>query len=699
MHTVWPTRHTTLILLTCIIPAPTFAAAQHLLRPGRLPREVRQALRPGVMATFESSTGTARDIRHDRLLALHVPADRPPTPFLPADPFKVTMETYVRLRLKGEYRFSAEGRGTLRLSLNDKPVFAHKGDLAEQAPISVALIRGYNTLRLDYESPGSGDATFRLYWQSDEIPREPIPTTQIHCNSASPALKAGLERRRGRELVAAHGCLKCHASDVDPGPAEHAMPELARTAPRLDDAGSRLSAPWMAEWILAPRSVRNQVTMPAVFAGLDDRTAARHASDIAAYLSTRRDTRATATTEARDGDVDRGRTMYEGLGCIGCHLTAAPGSDEANEDEFGRTTLNHVGAKFRPGALANFLRQPHAGYAWSRMPDFQLTGQEASALAAFLRSVTASRPEPRVDVSRGDPMRGAKLFAESGCAHCHVNVIKDKPPAVAPPLAKLNHAKGCLAEVDAARGPAPKFDFDERQRQALRTFLSTDLASLGRAVPAEASRRMVTALSCLACHRRDDAMSRLPLILEDESELGWPPEMLPTLSWTGEKLNADWVERLIAGRLGYRSRAWLRARMPLFPPWAPWLAAGISAEHGFAPGSARLAQPDAHMAAVGKRLVEKDGGFNCVQCHAIGDREPTGAFEERGLDFVRVKERVRYTYYRRWLLEPRRLDPSTRMPTLSPDGRTTTLTTEFGGDAQKQFDAIWQFILSLEVPP
>ena len=201
MRTVPPTRHAALILFACIATAPTFAVSQRPLRPGRLPREVRQALRLGVMSTFESASGNVRDTRHDRLLALHVPADRPPTPFLPAGPFKVTMETYVRLRLKGEYRFSAEGRGSLRLSLNDKPVFARSGDLGEQAPVTVALIKGYNTLRLDYVSPASGDATFRLYWQSDEIPREPIPTTQIHCNSASPALNPGLEPRQSQKPV------------------------------------------------------------------------------------------------------------------------------------------------------------------------------------------------------------------------------------------------------------------------------------------------------------------------------------------------------------------------------------------------------------------------------------------------------------------------------------------------------------------
>ena len=45
-----------------------------------------------------------------------------------------------------------------------------------------------------------------------------------------------------------------------------------------------------------------------------------------------------------------------------------------------------VKAKFTPGALAAFLRQPEANHRWIRMPNFRLAEKEAADLAAYLES-------------------------------------------------------------------------------------------------------------------------------------------------------------------------------------------------------------------------------------------------------------------------------------------------------------------------
>ena len=41
---------------------------------------------------------------------------------------------------------------------------------------------------------------------------------------------------------------------------------------------------------------------------------------------------------------------------------------------------------------------------------------------------------------------------------------------------------------------------------------------------------------------------------------------------------------------------------------------------------------------------------------------------------------------------PPRYDTNTRMPKLAPDGKKTKVTKFFDGDAQKQFDAIWEYL-------
>jgi hypothetical protein len=46
------------------------------------------------------------------------------------------------------------------------------------------------------------------------------------------------------------------------------------------------------------------------------------------------------------------------------------------------------------------------------------------------------------------------------------------------------------------------------------------------------------------------------------------------------------------------------------------------------------------------------------------------------------------------MLKPGRVQPGTRMPQFAADDGTTPFTDALGGDARKQFDAIWQYLLT-----
>ena len=48
-------------------------------------------------------------------------------------------------------------------------------------------------------------------------------------------------------------------------------------------------------------------------------------------------------------------------------------------------------------------------------------------------------------------------------------------------------------------------------------------------------------------------------------------------------------------------------------------------------------------------------------------------------------------FYRRWMLDPRRIDPSTRMPQYADDQGKTAVQL-LGSDARAQFDAIYDFL-------
>jgi hypothetical protein len=332
------------------------------------------------------------------------------------------------------------------------------------------------------------------------------------------------------------------------------------------------------------------------------------------------------------------------------------------------------------------------------MPDFRLTEDEANRLSAYLTS-TQSRELPHNDqLAAGNAERGRRHYVQYGCLSCHGPANGDDAltAVAATPLHSLHdHDHGCLARSDAERGRAPRFQLAAKERDALRAWIVARSDALVRDDPAEVAERMLGNLRCTHCHSRDDVTSVWPEVLADEGTQGLAAEGLPSLTWAGEKLQAAWLEKLFAGTLSGPSRPWLRARMPSFPAYASHLSAGLTAQHGYAPIARTGPAADPAVIHAGERLTQREQGFFCVECHAVGAQAALGAFAHHGVNFARVAERLNYDYYRRWIHDPLRVDPGTKMPKFSPDGLTTPKTEILQGRAAAQFDAIWVYLQSL----
>src|SRR5581483_7586532 len=97
----------------------------------------------------------------------------------------------------------------------------------------------------------------------------------------------------------------------------------------------------------------------------------------------------------------------------------------------------------------------------------------------------------------------------------------------------------------------------------------------------------------------------------------------------------------------------------------------------------------------GRQLVGK-GGFGCISCHDFAGTPNTGT---RGPDLTLAASRLRYDWYERWLEQPQRMQPGTRMPQVFTDGKST-ITTLLGGHADAQADAMWAYCaLGASLPP
>lgn len=645
-------------------------------KPGKLtPAEVA-ALQPGLTLRFHAKPGDAKplDARRVRLAALHVPAGSAPSPFVAAGPFHARLTGYLKNPLKGTYGFKLVATGEATLKVNDKVALTLPAD--KDKGVEIELAKNYNRIEIAITGPATGDAGLRLYWSGEKFDFEPVPPDVLYSRDDDADLVAKTHERDGRLLFANLHCASCHA--VAPKVSlKPAMPEWKSEAPKLDNAGQRFNTDWLAAWILNPRALRPEATMPAVLHGVDSEQAA---ADIAAYLvSVKTGDALKPIGKAGEGE---GEALFRRLACNSCHRLDEP----AAKDELGRLSLHHVSAKFTGHALAHFLKSPHERYPWTRMPDFKLTDAEVGQLESYLRSQAKGTTPAK---HQGDAKRGHKLYAETGCVRCHGDPT-GKPLDALPLVNLAAFDKGCLAEKDHTK--APNFGLAEPQRVALVAFLKTDRRSLLRDTAAEFSLRQVQHLQCNACHRRDGEITRWHAVLEDE---GKEPEKLPSLTWIGEKLKPEYSQKFIAGLHDSRARPWIKARMPAFAARAELLALGLSHEHGFGANEDERPKPDAKLAEIGEKLIPQQGGFNCNNCHGIGKTPAIQPFEAPGINLTDAALRLRHHYYQRWMLTPDRIDVTMRMPIFATDGKTTQIREVLDGDARHQFNAIWHYMQTL----
>ena len=131
--------------------------------------------------------------------------------------------------------------------------------------------------------------------------------------------------------------------------------------------------------------------------------------------------------------------------------------------------------------------------------------------------------------------------------------------------------------------------------------------------------------------------------------------------------------------------------MPAFSTRAKSLAAGLAAQHGMAFAEPPAAAPDEAKARLGAQLLGADG-FNCTACHAVGAQSASAPFGAPGVDFTRVATRVRPEFFQRWLDDPQRITPGSKMPKFTASDGRSTRPDVLGGEAHAQWAAIYDYL-------
>jgi cytochrome c553/cytochrome c1 len=656
----------------------------------------------GFLVKFTSADDKATDFTVLPNLWLFVEKGTAATPFLPPGKFVAEFNGSISAELRGTYFFKAEQlAGTVKLEINGKTVLLATGSGGE-SPLTegVQLNKGPNAIKATFTSTDT-DSSLRIGWTERGPHVNPVPAAVI-AHARGPGLENAEELHLGRELFLEYRCARCHDAKV-----ATPVPELAMDAPRFDGIGARRNAAWLAEWVRDPQASGKSVFMPRLLHGT---TAKQDAEAIAAALAamrteaaaplkqtiSRKSNKALAEIDKRSGpgakptlsDVNdapeqgaENRNVFERFHCTGCHdAPNAPKSDP------GKISLKYVAQKFPTGKLIEFLKAPEEHFAWIRMPNFKLADSEAKELADFL--VKDAKPLPTATPADEAMIeRGNKLIRSSGCLNCH-NAGKMDTQLSAPALPAVAAAtRGCLAEQRNADAKAPDFGLTALQRSALIAFLKTDRSSLSRHSPMEFAARQTQALQCNACHGQID--------------------LVPPMDFLGGKLKPEWVAEFLAGEpfkiradIHPKGGAWVTARMPAFASRARLLAQGMAAQQGYPPKTIEEGAADAEAAKIGHKMIGKDNGLSCISCHSINDMPALEVFESEGTNLGLAARRLLKPYFFRWMRNPLSVDPQSKMPAFFSEDGKSALTEYYDGDAEKQINALYQYIrLGEQMPP
>jgi mono/diheme cytochrome c family protein len=132
----------------------------------------------------------------------------------------------------------------------------------------------------------------------------------------------------------------------------------------------------------------------------------------------------------------------------------------------------------------------------------------------------------------------------------------------------------------------------------------------------------------------------------------------------GEKVQSTWLYEWLARPT--KVRPWLEVRMPTFglnideaTAMTKYFGALANVRLPYEFVLARDIPPEYLRA--GRQLAGKDY-FDCFSCHVQGDKKPEGSPEGWAPDLALARYRLRPAWIEKWLHDPQKIQPGTKMP-------------------------------------
>ncbi len=322
---------------------------------------------------------------------------------------------------------------------------------------------------------------------------------------------------------------------------------------------------------------------------------------------------------------------------------------------------------------------------WGRVPIASLVTAHSDGKMKVEIVPSRFQPDPQLVAM------GKELFQNIGCAQCHSLQVDGVSLVASRPLMKIDPTRsdrGCLSAEPVSK--APNFALSSAQRQTLRAFLRDPSRPL---TDAQQIDLQLTTHHCVACHQREGLggpeASRDPLFTTRTQEMGNEGRVPPPLTGVGDKLKREYLERILVE--GSKDRPYMLTRMPAFSTGSLHGLAEKLEKVDRAPQTVTKNVPNAQedlasLQSNGRKLVGSEG-LSCVKCHAFGNKAQGIA----AMDLRNMADRLREDWFVKYMREPSRYRPGTRMPQSFPDGKSV-LDSIYEGNADKQIQSMWSYL-------
>lgn len=610
----------------------------------------------------------------------------------------------------GAFQLSVYGSGAITIKLDGASVLTSSSAKAawhHSEPLDLRVGRKEIEVRV------SADGTpkqFKLFWRGPSFDLEPIAANYLsHPSETTPSGQFEL----GKDLYRALRCAACHSRP------HGTSAESLLVAPALTHLQENLRPSWLVQHLrerpVGPRdfSVRrmpyygfDKNSAAAISAALFQASAAsRPAESVAKLLTEAAARREKKQPEIRtDADAHQGAIAFASIGCIACHSPQpADHSPGIQQQLFSGGRLDRVAMKRTTAFFERWLDTPESVNSKHRMPVFDLSLNERHDLNAYLSTLGAE--DSRNDTKAwGDAQMGVGLVQRHRCGTCHElppQLVEQLPQAR--PLIKLTNQSdwenGCLNAPEPRSGK-PGFGLSARHREALREFVVGIASDVHVGTFAS---QIFAEKNCLACHRRDLAPGNsalLPTIAKDFPETAARLAALspPALTGVGDKLYKSALGDAVQSKHP-PLRPWLDIRMPKFRFGRNEADAIVDylVGHDRIPEYLRETPPlpgDQASELAAARLVTSEG-FGCQSCHQIGNTEaPKVDLKARGTNLAMLGDRIRPSWFQRWVRSPARIVPRMEMPAIQTAAKGV-----LEEDLDVQLAVLWKTLNTPEFRP